>query len=135
MGYWGIKSYENDDAADALDAGFERVHGDRYEELMDDRCPLSYEQVQQQLASTETLAAAVEALIDRVDTPVEDWDEIDRLAFAGIVVRHAELGVPVPDEHRARAVAWMEQEAIDWGDATIRKLRRDKEIRLLGGTG
>jgi hypothetical protein len=27
MGYWGVKSYENDEAADALDAGFDRVHG------------------------------------------------------------------------------------------------------------
>ena len=27
MGHWGVKSFENDDAADALDAGFDRVHG------------------------------------------------------------------------------------------------------------
>jgi len=46
MGYWGVKSYENDDADDALDAGFEEVHGGLYEELMDDRNPLSFEQVQ-----------------------------------------------------------------------------------------
>ena len=31
MGYWGVKSYENDLAHDALDAGFARVHEDRYE--------------------------------------------------------------------------------------------------------
>lgn len=135
MGHWGIKSYENDDAADALDAGFERVHGDRYEELMDDRCPLSYDQVQQQLATAETLAAAVEALIERVDAPFDDWDEIDRLAFAGIIVRHAELGVPIPGDHRARALDWLERETIDWDDATLRKLRRDKEIRLLQSAG
>ena len=27
MGHWGVKSYEHDEAADALDAGFDRVHG------------------------------------------------------------------------------------------------------------
>ena len=46
MGHWGVKSYENDEAGDALDAGFDRVHGKQYEELMDDRNPLSFEQVQ-----------------------------------------------------------------------------------------
>ena len=50
MDYWGIKSYENDDAGDALDAGFDRVHGKLYEELMDDRNPLPFEQVQARLA-------------------------------------------------------------------------------------
>ena len=40
MGHWGVKSYENDDTDDALDGGFEEVHGDLYEELMDDRNPL-----------------------------------------------------------------------------------------------
>ncbi len=42
MGHWGVKSYEHDDAADALDAGFDRVHGAQYEELMDDRNPLTF---------------------------------------------------------------------------------------------
>ena len=46
MDYWGVKSYENDDAGDALDAGFAQVHGELYEELMDDRNALSFEQVQ-----------------------------------------------------------------------------------------
>ena len=55
MGYWGVKSYENDDADDALDAGFERVHGDLYEQLMDDGNPLSFEQVQKGLADSRTL--------------------------------------------------------------------------------
>ena len=30
MGQWGVKSYENDDAAEALDRGFDRVHGAAY---------------------------------------------------------------------------------------------------------
>ena len=51
MDYWGVKSYENDDTGDALDAGFDRVHGELYEKLMDDRNPLSFEQVQERLAN------------------------------------------------------------------------------------
>ena len=66
MGYWGVKSYENDDADDALDAGFEEVHGDLYEELMDDRNPLSFEQVQKRLADGRTLTAAVAVLEEMV---------------------------------------------------------------------
>ena len=66
MGYWGVKSYENDDANDALDAAFELVHGDVYEELMDDRNPLSFEQVQKRLADGKTLAAAVSVLEELV---------------------------------------------------------------------
>ena len=62
MEYWGVKSYENDDAGDALDAGFDRVHGELYEELMDDRNPLSFEQVQKRLASSQTLDASIAAL-------------------------------------------------------------------------
>ena len=60
--HWGVKSYENDDADDALDAGFDRVHGELYDELMDDRNPLTYEQVQQKLADARTLEASIEAL-------------------------------------------------------------------------
>ncbi|MDR3636739.1 MAG: hypothetical protein P4L84_23245 [Isosphaeraceae bacterium] len=135
MGHWGVKSYENDDAADALDAGFDRVHGDRYNELMDDASPLTFEQVQERLASPETLAAAIAALERTVGAPFEEWDEMDRLAFAGIVVRHAELAVPIPDVWRLRALGWLEDEGIDWDEATVRKLRREKEIRLLVGAG
>ena len=108
MGHWGVKSYENDDAADALDAGFDRVHGPLYEELMADENPLTTEQVEARLADAETLARAVEALVESVDRPFEEWDEVERLAFAGVVVRHAELGVPIPDESRARAFDWLE---------------------------
>lgn len=135
MGHWGVKSYENDDASDSLDAGFEGVHGDRYDELMDDRSPLTFEQVQQRLANAETLAAAVAALQETIGVPFEEWDEIERLAFAGVVVRHAELGVPVPADWRARALDWLEHEEIDWDEATVRKLRREKEIRLLHDAG
>ena len=27
MGHWGVKSYEHDEAADAMDAAFDRVYG------------------------------------------------------------------------------------------------------------
>jgi hypothetical protein len=136
MGHWGVKSYENDDANDALDAGFDRVHGARYEELMDDRNPLTYDQVQHRLADSRTLAASIDALWDSVgreDAP-EAWDELTRLALAGIVVRHAEWKVPIPEEWRQRAIDWLDHEAIDWQEATARRLRRQKEIDLLRRT-
>ena len=76
MGYWGVKSYEHDEATDALDAGFDRVHGARYEELMDDRNPLSFEQVQQKLANPQTLDASIDAMRELlgIEGPVETWD-------------------------------------------------------------
>ena len=126
MGHWGVKSYENDDAADALDAGFDRVHGALYEELMADENPLTTDQVEARLANAETLARAVEALVESVDRPFEEWDEVERLAFAGVVVRHAELGVAIPDEWRARALDWLEHEEIEWEEATARRLRRSE---------
>ncbi len=133
MGHWGVKSYENDEAHDALDAGFDRVHGARYEELMDDRNPLTYEQVQQQLADTRTLEASIAALWDWLGSEIapEAWDDSARLALAGIVVRHAELKIPIPDEWRQRAIDWLEREEIDWHEATERRLRRQKEVDLL----
>jgi hypothetical protein len=132
-GQWGVKSYENDAAADALDAGFDRVHGARYEELMDDRNPLTFEQVQQRLADPRTLEAAIEALWDLAgrETAAEEWDDEVRLALAGIVVRHAELKVQIPEDWRQRALDWLEHEEIDWHEATARRLRRQKEIDLL----
>lgn len=132
MGHWGVKSYENDEAADALDAGFDRVHGELYEELMADENPLTTEQVEARLASAETLDAALAALCTSVDRPFEEWDEVERLALAGVVARHAELGVPIPDESRARALDWLEHEEIEWEEATARRLRRAKEMALLG---
>jgi hypothetical protein len=135
MGHWGVKSYENDDAADALDAGFERVHGEVYDRLMDDRNPTPFDQVQKSLANPQTLAAAVEALRESVgsDVAFDDWEDEEKLAFVGVVVRHAEFGVAVPGEWRDRAVAWLEGEAIEWDEATIRNLRRQKELALLKG--
>ena len=136
MGYWGVKSHENDDAHDALDAGFDRVHGATYEALMDDRNPLTVDQIQGQLANPDTLARALDALGESVGLPFDDWDEVDRLAYAGVVVRHAELGVPIPDDCRARAIDWLEHESLDWPEeATIRRLRREKELALLRKLG
>ena len=131
MGNWGVKSYEVDEAADALDAGFERVHGARYEEMMDDRNPLTFEQVQQKLASVETLGTAVATLREEFGDDLAVWDETARLAFAGVVVRHAELGVAVPEEFARRAVEWLEGEEIEWDEATKRRQRKQKEIALL----
>jgi hypothetical protein len=133
MGAWGIKSYENDDAADALDAGFDRVHGKLYEELMDDRNPLTFEQVQERLADGRTLEASIGALSESAgpENQPETWDELSRLGFAGIVVRHAELGVAIPEPWLGRAIDWLEHEEIDWEEATTRRLRRQKEIAAL----
>jgi hypothetical protein len=135
VGYWGVKSYENDDADDALDAAFEEVHGGLYEELMDDRNPLPFEQVQKRLADGRTLAAAIAVLEEMVGTGLASdraaWDEAARVALAGIVVRHAECGVPIPRDLLDLALEWLEHEEIDWDEETKRRLRRDKEIALL----
>ena len=134
MGHWGVKSFENDDADEALDAGFDRVHGDAYDELMDDRNPMTFDQVQKKLANAETLKAAVETLQETVGKPFEEWDEVERLAFVGVVVRHAEFGVPIPEDLKLRAMDWLEHEEIEWDEATARRLRRRKEIDLLKKT-
>jgi hypothetical protein len=131
MGYWGVRSYENDEAAEALDRGFEQVHGAVYDDLMDDGNPLTPDQIHAKLASVETLAAAVESCRQDVGLPWEDWDEVERLGFVGVVVRHAELGVAIPDEWRDRALDWLRVEPIEWEEATARKLRREKEIDML----
>jgi hypothetical protein len=133
MGHWGVKSYEHDDASDALDAGFDQVHGARFEELMDDGNPLTFEQVQQKLADARTLDASIDALRATLDAnaPPETWDELARLALVGIIVRHAELKVPIPEAWRLQAIEWLENETIDWEEATARQLRRRKEIDLL----
>ena len=135
MGHWGVKSYENDDADDAIDAGFARACGEAYEELMDDRNPLSLDQVQKRLANEQTMKEAVNALEEMVNAAGSEdpsaWDEVARLAFAGVVVRHAELGVTIPALLRDRAIAWLEAEEIDWDEETKRRLRREKEIAML----
>lgn len=134
MGYWGVRSYENDEADFAIDAGFDRVHGESYEELMDDRNPMTIDQIQKKLADPRTLLEAIKALEEETDGPWDDWDEADHLGYAGIVVRHAELGVPIPEEVRDRALAALRGETIDWDEATARMLRRQKEIELLSGS-
>ena len=134
MDHWGVKSYENDDAADALDAGFDRVHGELYEELMDDRNPLTFEQVQQKLADPQTLEASIEALRESLDldeTHPRRGTKLARLALVGIVVRHAELGVPIPDVWRQRAIDWLENEQIDWEEATSAGCGGAEEVDLL----
>jgi hypothetical protein len=133
MGHWGVKSYENDDADAAIDAGLEHVHGAAYEAAMDDRNPMTFDQAQQSLASPATFAAAIDALRESVglDKPENDWDDVERLAFVGVVVRHAEFGVPIPAESLDQAIAWLETESIDWDEPTLRNLRRQKEITLL----
>ncbi|MDB5350763.1 MAG: hypothetical protein JWN86_2010 [Planctomycetota bacterium] len=133
MGYWGVKSYENDDAGDALDAGFDRVHGSAYEDLMDDRNAMTVDQVHKKLANPDTLAASLAWLGDEFGDDQETWDEIARLAFVGVVVRHKEMGVPIPEESRLRALNWLQTEDIDWEEETLRGLRRQREIALLGG--
>ena len=131
MGYWGLKSYENDDAHDALDGAFERVHGDLYDELTDDANPLTLDQVQERLASPETLAAALDLFEDEAGSNRALWDELDHLGYAGIVVRHAELGVPIPDDVRAIALGFLEAESIDWDQPDKRQRLREEEIALL----
>ena len=46
-------------------------------------------------------------------------------------MRHAEVGVPIPEPWRCHAINWLENEQIDWEEETIRRLRRIKEIDLL----
>ncbi|HEU5118506.1 MAG TPA: hypothetical protein VFT74_17995 [Isosphaeraceae bacterium] len=134
MGHWGVKSYEIDEADEALDSAFEQVHGSLYEELMDDRNPMTPEQIHKQLANAETLDAAVRHLHEMFGDNVDEWDEVERLAFAGVVVRHAELGVAIPQEWRSRAVEWLESEEIEWDEATKRRLRKAREIETLSGS-
>lgn len=127
MGYWGVKSYEIDEAHDALDAAYELVHGPRYEELMDDGNPLTFEQVEKQLASSATLVKALAHLADHRS----DDDEVASLALAGVVVRHAELGVEMPTEIIERALQALEHETLEWDETTLRSLRKEKEMALL----
>ncbi|GIW89402.1 MAG: hypothetical protein KatS3mg108_3726 [Isosphaeraceae bacterium] len=132
MGYWGVRSYEHDDAHDALDAGFEAAWGAEYERLMDDRNPLTFEQVQQRLANRQTLEAALAWLTGQFGDDFETWDDEARLAYVGVVVRHVELGVPVAGPMLERACAWLDAETLDWErDQTRRDLRRRHERRLL----
>jgi hypothetical protein len=101
---------------------------------MDDRNPLTFEQVQQKLADSRTLEAAISALTESLGEEarqLDSWGEEERVALAGIVVRHAELGVSIPEVWLRKAIDWLEHENIDWKEATLRRLRRGKEIALL----
>jgi hypothetical protein len=133
MGHWGVKSYENDHANDALDVGFDRVHPELYDELMDDANPLTFEQVQEKLASPTTLEQAIASVVEAAGSleAIEAWDELDRLALVGVVVRHAEMRVPIPERWGRLAIEWLEHEEIDWDEATKRRLRIQKELDLL----
>jgi hypothetical protein len=131
MGHWGVRSYENDDAGDALDAGFLKVHGQVFEDMMDDNNPLSPDQVFAKLASPATLEASLAALEAEVEQTFEAFDEAARLAYAGIVVRHVELMVSISATIRDRALVCLTDESIEWEEATTRRLRRDREIRTL----
>jgi hypothetical protein len=132
--HWGVKSYEHDLAALALDAAFESVNGAEYERLMDDRCPLDFEQVQAKLADPATLAHALETLAHERSADPSAWDDEARLAYAGIVIRHAECRVLLPPAVRERALEFLREESIEWDEARARRLRREKEIRLLSST-
>ena len=132
MGYWGVKSYENDLAHDALDAGFDRIHGERYEALMDDRNPLPYEKVHEQLASPVTLAASLEALNQLIEEQeLEESDGEAQLAWVGVVLRHAECRVEIGPEIIQKAIEILESEDLDWPRPTERKLRLEKEVAVL----
>lgn len=131
MGHWGVRSYEVDEANDAIDAAMDRVHGEAYDDLMSDRNPMPVEQIHRQLANAETLAAAIAAVEDDFGPDRNAWDEVARLAFCGVVVLHAELGVPVADELRTQAAAWLEAEELDWEPQPKRDARRRREIELL----
>lgn len=126
-----MRSYENDDAHDAIDGAFERVHGDVYDELTDDANPLTLAEVHQKLASAETLAAALDLFEDEAGSDREQWDELDHLGYAGVVVRHAELGVAIPEEVRRLAVDFLENEDLEWDEPAQRKRIREREIGLL----
>lgn len=130
MGYWGVKSYENDLAHDALDAGFDQVHGDRYEELMDDRNPLPYEKVHEQLANLETLTKSLAALDEMLEHPALEGDEEAKLAWVGVVLRHLECKVDVPQELLRQGAEILQNEDLEWPRPTERKLRLEKELAL-----
>jgi len=131
MGHWGIRSDQTDEADDALDVGFERVHGSVYDDLMDDRNPLSFDEVQRQLANPETLTAAIDALRDEFGPDLEAWPDEARVGFCGVVVRHAEFGVLIPSDLRDRAIAWLEAEDLEWPPQPKRDARRNRELEML----
>ncbi|MCY2933916.1 MAG: hypothetical protein WCJ40_05715 [Planctomycetota bacterium] len=131
MGYWGVKSYENDLTHDALDAGFDKVHEASYEALMDDRNPLPYEKVHEQLANQETLDQSLAALDDMVDGVAYELDDESKLAWVGVVIRHVECRLDLTKEMLQRAISILENEDMEWPRPTERKMRLEKELALL----
>ncbi len=131
MGYWGVKSYENDDAHEALDSGFAAAHPRRYEELMDDANSMTLEQVQKELANESTLAESMRWLEGAFGSDLSTWDEEARLAFVGVIVRHVELQVPIDEVVVRRALDWLADEDFEWDEPTKRRLRRENEAQAL----
>ncbi|QDV32800.1 hypothetical protein [Tautonia plasticadhaerens] len=131
MGHWGVRSYEVDEVADAIDSAFERIHGRAYDDLMSDRDPTPAEQIHRQLANADTLRVALEAFREEHGDDLDSWDELARLALCGVVVLHAELGVPVPGDLRDRAASWLEHEDLDWDPQPMRDARRRREVEFL----
>jgi len=131
MGCWGRQSFEHDDVAEALDLAYELIHGQVYDDLMDDGNPLSFDEVQKKLASPETLAEALNVLNEWFGDSFDAWDEVQRLTYVGVVVRHASFRIPIPEATRARAIDWLQKEDIDWDDAEDRDRIRQKELALL----
>ena len=109
MGHWGVHSYENDDASDAMDEGMQAVHGDRYDELMADSNRMSFDDVQKSLANPETLEASLrylgESLEDIMAVLKGGGHELRR--FGGRIAEHDALVasalvlvIPRVDSHR-----------------------------------
>ncbi len=137
MGHWGVKSYEMDEAHDALDAGFERVHGAAYDDLMDDRNPMAFEQVQQQLAGPETLAAALDVLREEFGDDRDAWDELARLGLrrGRRPPRRAEGADPRRRPPIALWPGWRPRRSTGMRPprASSAATRRSRHLRKLGG--
>jgi hypothetical protein len=131
MGHWGVRSFEVDEAAEVIDSAFDRVHGRAYDDLMSDRNPTPPEEIHRQLANPETLQAALSMLREEHGDDLDAWDDLARLALCGVVVLHAELGVPIPEDLRDRAASWLDAEELDWDPQPKRDARRRREIELL----
>ena len=112
MGYWGVKSYENDDAGDdASTPGSSRFTAPGLRGADGRQQSASPWTGPEALADDQTLVGSVKALEEMVVATVDGsqaWDDKGRLALAGVVVRHAELGVAIPEALGLRAIDWLE---------------------------
>ena len=87
MNYWGVKSYENDDAGDALDAGFDPVHGALVKNSWMTTIRFHSSKFKRDLQASRLWKRRSRLCGNRllwIDPP-EEWDESARLALAGIV--------------------------------------------------